>query len=137
MTACLREKKTLLPDILIFQRFLKFSIAKGFNHFSRMCNSRALPLTVPYCEACSLAGLERARGGLPFESDGNVRRLFRGRKYTLWVFNIFNHTNHRGIVIRLCVKKNLNLIKHKPHPDCQPAFGFNSNFPTSILVSFS
>ena len=26
--ACLREKKTLLPDILIFQRFLKFSIVK-------------------------------------------------------------------------------------------------------------
>ena len=41
------------------------------------------------------------------------------------------------IVLWLCVKKYLNLIKHKPHPDCQLAFGFNSNFPTSILVSFS
>ena len=41
------------------------------------------------------------------------------------------------IVLWLCVKKYLNVIKHKPHPDCQLAFGFNSNFPTSILVLFS
>ena len=41
------------------------------------------------------------------------------------------------IVLWSCLKEYLNLIKHKPHPDCQLAFGFNSNFPTSILCSFS
>ena len=27
------------------------------------------------------------------------------------------------------------MFKHEPHPDYQPAFGFYSNFPTSILIS--
>ena len=98
-----------------------------------MCNSSSLPLAPPCCEAWSLRGWRRV-GGLPFE---NVRRLLRGRKCKFWVFNIFNHTNHRDIVLWLCVKKYLNIIEHKSHPDCQLAFGFNSNFPTSILVSFS
>ena len=29
------------------------------------------------------------------------------------------------------------MFKHEPHPDYQPAFGFYSNFPTSILISIS
>ena len=29
------------------------------------------------------------------------------------------------------------MFKHGPHPDCQPTFGFYSNFSTSILVSIS
>ena len=29
------------------------------------------------------------------------------------------------------------MFKHEPHPDYQPAFGFYSNFPTSILISVS
>ena len=29
------------------------------------------------------------------------------------------------------------MFKHEPHPDYQPAFGFYSNFPSSILISIS
>ena len=29
------------------------------------------------------------------------------------------------------------MFKHEPHPDYQPAFGFYSNFPTSIIISVS
>ena len=125
------EKKTLLPDILIFQRFLKFAIAK------RECVLLAL---CPWHHLTARLGpSEVGEGGrgLPSESDRNVRRLLREKNCTFWVFNIFNHTNHRGIVLWLCVKKYLNLINYEPHPDCKLAFGFNSNFPTSILVSFS
>ena len=122
------KKKTLLPDILIFQRFLKFAIAKTEGVILARYPWHHLAATLDPSE------VGEGGGGLPFK---NVRRLLKGRRCKFWVFNIFNHTNHRGIVLWLCVKKYLNLIKYKPHSDCQLAFGFNSNFPTSILVSFS
>ena len=67
--ACLREKKTLQPDILIFQRFLKFSIAK------REC---VIPARCPWHYLAARLGpseIGEGAGVLPFESDGNVRLL--------------------------------------------------------------
>ena len=85
--ASLRAKKTLLPDISIFQRFFKFAIAK------REC---VILARYPWHRLAARADpseVGEGGGGLPFE---NVRRLLRGRKYKLLVLNIFNHTDHRG-----------------------------------------
>ena len=78
-------RKTLLPDILIFQRLLKFPIAKRECVILARCPSHYLAARLGPSEA------GEGGGGLPFE---NVRRLLRGRKFKFWVFNIFNHTSH-------------------------------------------
>ena len=70
-------KKNSSAHIVIFQRFLKFAIAK-----MEMSNSSSLPLTPPCCEAWSLVFVVKKKkmahggqGGIPFESDRNVCRL--------------------------------------------------------------
>ena len=85
----LREKNSS-AHISIFQRFLKFPVAKR-----EMSNSSSLNLALPCCacQAWPLRGWGRGGGAeIPFESDdGNVRRLLRGRNCRFWVFNIFTH----------------------------------------------
>ena len=79
----LREKNSS-AHISIFQRFLKFPVAKR-----EMSNSSSLNLALPCC-TCKVG--EVGSWEIPFESDdGNVRRLLRGRNCRFSVFNVFTH----------------------------------------------
>ena len=97
-----------------------------------MYNSSSLLLTPPCCAAWSLGGWGGGGGG------GGGLVAFLGKEIVRFGCSTFlTIPTIEVIVLWFCLKEYLNLIKHKPHPDCQLAFGFNSNFPTSILVSFS
>ena len=79
----LREKNSS-AHIVIFQRFLKFAIAK-----IEMSNSSSLPLTPPCCEAWPLRLENREES--PLKVTGMFGAFLRERNFTFWVFNIFNH----------------------------------------------
>ena len=125
-------KKPLLPDILIFQRFFKFAIAKRECVILARCPSHYLAARLGPSEVGEGGG---EGGDYPLKVTGIFVALL-GKENISFGCSIFNHTNHRGIVLWLCLKKYLNLIKHKPHPDCQLAFGFNSNFQRASSSHF-